>query len=636
MDENEEFEFRLRAEQESQATPAAPPSDFSALGKIGSALYQGATLGFGDELAGIGGGIVGGIAGLAGVEGESFGKGYQQIRDKMRGENEAFRQESPWTSGIAEGVGGLLTGIGAGKALAAALPVRSVTGSAIATGSGLGAISGAGGAKDLASTPTGMLSGAAMGGATAGVMQGAGNAIGAVGSNIAQRFRPQSATEAANRKIAEAMLRDKIDPNKLGINMQRMGPDGRVVNVGGESTMGLLDTVANLPGQTRELAKRAVRSLQIGRPERMTDPAARAMAPGGQRFASSMDDLAAQQAQARPLYEQAMAKPLTIDDDLSSILKRIETTGAFKDAERIAAATGQPFTLRGQPGETVTLNQLNEAKKLLWDVEQAAKDKFGDPTSVSNAFGSLRRQFIDKLDDITKDPATGQSVYKEARRVYAEPAQLETAMELGRKAFNQKAAGIRESMRDMSEAEKNAFRIGSFESFREMAGSQGGQSQLMNIYKDRNVQEKMRELFPNDSALRRFTNEMFKEEKRRRMESVVGGSQTARREANAEDLAQPVAELMRSAASAGSGNLSGLVSGAGSMWSRLQTPERVRDEIGRALLTPNQGGAVALAGNRIADPRTMRIADLMREIESRRGGVAGGAAVPLSQLFAGR
>lgn len=624
------------AQPAAQPTPFAERARMGLPARIGSTLLQGATMGFADELAGIGGGIMGGIAGLAGMEGQSFGQGYEETRNRVRNELGALRESNPITSMVAEGAGGLLTGIGLGSKLAQAVPVKSKIGNVMATGGVFGGVSGAGAAKDMESVIPGILSGAATGAATAGVLQPVAAGIGAVGSNIAQRFRPSSATEAAQRKIAEAMMRDKIDPNKLGINMRRMGESGVVADVGGANTAGLLDVVANIPGRTKDLAARLIRERQISRPERLTDVAQRGMAPSGQRFETTMESLAAQQAKARPLYDEAMNLPLVIDDDLANILGRIDKTGAFKDAAKISEITGQPFTLRGQPGERITLNQMNEAKKTLWDIEQAAKDQLtGKATSLSSAITTLRRQFIDKLDDITKDPTTGASVYKEARSVFAEPTQLQSAMELGRKSFNQKAFGIRETLKDLSAAEQEAYRIGAFESFREMAGSQAGQSQLLNLYKDRNVREKMQELFPNESGFRRFANEVFKEEKRRKLEGVRGGSQTFGREAAAEDLAQPVAEFANTARSAATGNIPGVIAGASNLWKRIQTPQQVRDEIGRILLSGGEGGFTSAAGQ-VQSPATMRIADLMRQMESKRGSRTTAGAIPLSQLIIGR
>lgn len=637
MDENEEFEFRLRAEQEGAqtATPFAEQAKMGLPARIGSTLLQGATMGFADELAGVGGGLMGGLAGLAGIEGQSFGQGYEETRNRVRNELGALRESHPITSAVVEGAGGVATGIGLGSKLAQAIPVKSIFGNAVATGGAFGTIQGAGAAKDMGSIIPGALTGAATGAATAGVLQPVAAGIGAVGSNIAQRFNKASATEAAQRKIAEAMLRDKIDPNKLGVNLRRMGESGVVADVGGANTAGLLDVVANIPGKTKDLAARLIRERQISRPERLTEVAQRGMAPSGQRFEATIESLAAQQAKARPLYDEAMNLPLVIDDDLAKMLAVIEKNGAFKDAAQIALNRGQPFTLKGQPGEPVTLRQLDQAKGALWDVEQAAKGEFGAPTRLSSSITDLRRAFIQKLDDMTTDPATGASVYKEARDTFAEPAQLEKAMELGKKSFNQKAFGIRETMRDLTAAEKEAYRIGAFESFREMAGSQGGQSQLLNLYKDRNVREKMQELFPTESGFRRFANEVFKEEKRRKLEGVRGGSQTFGREAAAEDLAQPVAEFARTARSAGTGDVFGALSGASNLWKRMQTPQQVRDEIGRVLLSGNQGGFTSAAGQ-AQSPATMRIADLMRQMEAKRGSKTTAGAIPLSQLFIGR
>jgi hypothetical protein len=321
---------------------------------------------------------------------------------------------------------------------------------------------------------------------------------------------------------------------------------------------------------------------------------------------------------ARPIYDRAMQTPLTIDDELAGIIARADRTGALREAERIAGVTGNQFSLRGATGENVSLNQLDRLKKSLYDIEQSARNEFGGATEMSRAVTDLRRQLTRKLDQMTTDPRTGQSVYAEARAAYAEPAQLNAALELGRTTFsNRSPIVMRETMAELSPAEQNAFRIGAFESFRDLAGTPSGQTQLLNLYKDRTMREKMQALFPNEASFRDFARGMIQEEKFRKLESVIGGSSTARNLANAQDAALPVEELVSAAGNAAKGNVPGLITSAKNLLNNVTVPRAVRDEIGRLLLAGNQQNITTVSGQTI-NPNLTRLQQIMQMIESRQ------------------
>lgn len=615
-------------------------------------IYNAATFGFGDEIAGLGGGLVSGLAGLAGVEGEGFGKGYTETRDRVRNEIGDFRKENPNTALLGDVSGGTLLA-GPVTKLAASLPIKSVIGNAAATGGALGALGGTGAAKELEDIPSEAGIGAVTGAATAGGLQGASGVVGAVASNIAQRASPTSAINTARQKIAEAFTRDNVAPGKLNVQLQRMGTDGKLADIGGANALSLLDNAANTPGATKELAQQLIRARQISAANRVTEAAQRGMSPTGARFEGTMDSLLNAQQAAKPLYERAMQIPVTVDKELENLLVRAKNVGAFADAQKIAAARGTGVSLFGKAavpdqvdpnfgnilfnphptGDRVSLAQMNEVKKLLWDIENAAKNEFGKPTAVSAAITDLRKEFTSKLDHMTTNPQTGESVYAHARNVFGNPAELMSAVELGKKAFNQKAFGIREAMRDLSEPEREAFRIGAFEAFREMAGSRSGQTQLVNVYKDRNIQEKMRQLLPTDTQYRQFVVAMNKEERMRRLESVRGGSQTFARAMQEEDLGQPVAELARTARSGLSGDIAGALSSASNLWNRVKTPQATRDQIGKIMLSGNDQSFTNAMGQQV-NPETKIIADLMRRIQERRGST-GATSVPVISALMG-
>ena len=62
----------------------------------GQTALQGATLGFGDELAGLGGAIAGKAFNLVGIgDDKTFAEDYKTIRDRYRGDVDKFAKENP-------------------------------------------------------------------------------------------------------------------------------------------------------------------------------------------------------------------------------------------------------------------------------------------------------------------------------------------------------------------------------------------------------------------------------------------------------------------------------------------------------------------------------------------------------------
>jgi hypothetical protein len=118
---------------------------------LGRGAVQGATLGFGDELSGLGGAL-GTMAGSSPIvqardpalqakleRGPTFGQAYRETRDEARAANEAARAAHPWLYGGAEIAGSALPMAAGGMAAkAAGMAVGPVAGSA-ATGAAMAA-----------------------------------------------------------------------------------------------------------------------------------------------------------------------------------------------------------------------------------------------------------------------------------------------------------------------------------------------------------------------------------------------------------------------------------------------------------------------------------------------------------------
>ena len=579
------------ATPQTQAQQPAQPktSMWQDVGQGVETAYSGATLGFGDELAGLGGAIVGKAANIVGLgDNKSFAEDYRTIRDKYRGDVTAFAKENPMSALGLELGGALATPVM--PAVSAIRQVPTMLGkiaSASGTGATYGGISGAGHAKTLEEAPMGAIGGAAMGAAAGAVAQPIMSGIGAAGSNVAQRFSGKHAENAAHVKLAEALERDvrgqSADPYlQVQARMKKLGSQATIADAAGESARGLLDTLAILPGKTKDAISNLIHERQATRGKRMVEAADTALGTMGRNASQLTKDLVAKRsAEAAPLYAQLENVAVTVDDDLLSL---INATAPFHgEVQRLATMRKTPIKLTDVTiGEQIPLKHLDILKQTLFDVADAAK-RAGSNT-LSREAQNLRLQLTSKLDDASPKDQAGNSIYKNARDTFAGHSETINAVEVGRKALNEGADEIRDLMAGMGKSEIEAFRVGVLQSMKDKLGTQAGQTSIMKMWQEPKTSGRLKEVFGND--YRAFAAEVAKESRLKRIEGVGKGSQTASRQYGAGDLdALPIGDISSAVVNAKAGNLAGLAGSVANVWNKVKMPESTRNEIGRLLMS---------------------------------------------------
>jgi len=601
-------------------------------------VLQGPTLGFADE-------ILGGVGGAynALTQGGGFSKNYQQARDYLRGAAEYQQQENPLTTGITQTMASaplsVLRLFGGAPQVANAMtraPAVNMLGqgmTAAGTGAAFGTVAGAGGST--ADTLGGVGIDALKGGALSAAL-GAGSvpvmgAIGAVGSNIAQRFNPARATTAAQLEIAQALARDAEARQMAGnpviaarTTLPKLGQPAVIADVGGASTRGLLDTMATLPGRTKEAASQFIRQREsLGAAPRMISAAEESMGVQGQRLAPTLEALSLKQAaDAAPIYKQLENVSFRADDELVKLLAR--EPGAHKVAEVSARRRGEPNIDLSliKAGDDIPLAALDKIKKTLWDMAESAKTgESRRPTAESRDIDAIRVALIDKLDRLSPKDAAGNSIYKMARDAFAGPAELKDAANIGAKSLSQTEARISDQIKNFSQSELDAFRVGAFESLRQKLGtSLGGRTEIINAYKNPVVREKLQTIFGNEAAYKRFATTMANEERFRLLNSAGQGSQTASRAAAADDLGiGALKDVAGIASGVAGGSPVGIGQGMVNLFNRTRMPETTRNELGRILLSGGLEGQNNLRAMMQAGERVAR----QRQEAARRAGVFG-------------
>jgi hypothetical protein len=589
-------------------------------------------------------------------QGIPLGEAYAQGRDIMRGAAESYEQEAPYkaaggqlvaslpvvlgglTSTAVRNIGGAaLPAIeraapsiapsiqAAGRYMTAAPGAGQVMGlgqrmaQAGGSGAGYGFVSGLGGSYEddaiemLKEAGKSALISGGLGVGTQPVM----SVLGAGGRQVMARVSPTAAGTYAQQKVGEALIRDVPEPltganalTRAQARLLKLGPEARIADVGGQSARNLLDVQATLPGTTATAVERAIRERQVGRAGRLMQASDETLGTQGAQFTQSIENFANKRYQeSRPYYAVVDAANLSVDNNLINLLKK---SGSMqRDAENLyRKQTGLDIDLSAlKYGEQVPMNVLDTLKQTLYDSAQALKRTGNNNDAL--ATDKIRVDLTDLL--VNKSPKIGgQSAYGLAMKTYAGPSQMMDAADVGRMVMKGDILDVQQATKGMSQSELEAYRIGVLQALRQQTGTEAGQTSLLKFYKEPATQDRLKAAFGND--YKAFSAAVLREGQLKKMESAGRGSQTAARLAGQADL--DVAPLAQTAGAVASGSPMAIVTAATNLARQTQTPEAVRNEIGRILLSRDPQQLTQLA----------EIIRKMNESRARAAGVAGRGA----------
>ena len=583
-----------------------------------------------------------------------LGQAYEQGRDVVRGQTESFEQESPFTAAGLQLTTSLPMGMisapaaigravmpaitralptvaptvqAAGRYMTAApgagtaMGLGQRTAQAAGSGAGYGFISGLGASNE--GDAMDILSDAArsslIGGTLGGVSQPTMSVLGAAGRQATARMSPTAAGTQAQQKVAEALIRDRpenLAPSALNMAQARLlklGPEARIADVGGKSTRNLLDVQATLPGTTADALERAIRARQVSAGPRLMAASDQTLGTEGARFTQSIDNFKTQRfIESRPYYSIVDNSNVQVDNNLITLLKKSQTLQ--KKAEGLyTKQTGLDLDLSQLKfGQPVPMNVLDTLKQSLYDAAQGLK-KAGE-TNDALATDKIRTDLIDFLTE--KSPKIGgQSAYGLAMKTYAGPSQMIDAAEIGRKVMRGDILDVQQAVKGLSQSEMDAYRIGVLQALRQQTGTEAGRTSLLKFYKEPATQERLKTAFGND--YKAFSAAVLREGQMKKFESIGQGSQTAARLAGTADL--DIAPLGQAVAAASTGSPTGIIAAATNLARQTQTPEAVRNEIGKILLS--------------RDPRQLQqLSEIIRQLNASRARAAGAAGFGAGQV----
>jgi hypothetical protein len=395
-----------------------------------------------------------------------------------------------------------------------------------------------------------------------------GTGVGA--SVMLNKLAIHGATTNAERKILDLITKVGDGDTQAGFGIVKGklasgGKDTAIVDtlgIGGEK---LARASANVPGgQGPQMADDFVNARVGGRGGRLQTASDRL---AKNEFYPGLDTLHKSKiASSKPLYDEAFA-PVSDkagkvyaqwDDRLQQFLDDPIVKKGMEKGIRIqqleALADDVPFNFQEYAVKgfddtggliiegTPNLRAMDAAKRGMDETINDARDDFGNIkwTEYLRAVDKVRRSLVNKLDDITTDQS-GRSAYKEARAAYAGPASIEDAAWMGRKFLRGDEELTAKAIAGMSEAEKEAFRLGARREISSLINKDTQAAVNKFAGKKTEFWNKIRSVFPDENSFNAFKGDIGAELEKSRVEKFVGprtGSPTA-------GIQQDVAELGR-------------------------------------------------------------------------------------------
>ena len=583
------------------------------------------------------------------IEGYNYAKAREdQIMGAARKNTGALGTAAEVLGGGVSGVGLASGGLTAARFLAPEAGLLARSGASAADAAGIGAFSGAMEGNGLAERGVNALKGGLLGGVLGGATPGALSVLGAAASpvisNIRARFNP---TGFAQSQVARGISESGLTPAQIAQRVTDADAAGQgmftAADAMGNAGQRILATTARSPGQARTDVVNFVNNRQAGQAERVAQITDDALGASGTARQTNAQLTKAAQEQSAPFYERALAqKPVWneriqqfFDDPVTKsglregvAVQRLESLAAGKKFDpKDYAITG--FNEAGDPimSGVPNMRTINLIKKG-WDKQL---EGYRDSTTgklmldeYGRALDNVRRTFLKEVDNVNPD-------YGQARALYAGPAQIRDAVNMGTKAPTRgRAADNIDQFNKMTDPAQQGYRQGYADTLAARAERGAvGENKVRPLTSDKSVAELDRlslhqgpvapgQLNPLQQRLGREST-MFETR-----HAVTGNSKTV--ENMADDAAMEAAPAL--IGQVVTGNWKGalrtaLASGADALTGN--TPA-VRQEVARLLLTRGQNASAAQFQKMIDD--TVKQIQMVQQLARSMGrGAAGGLAV---------
>jgi hypothetical protein len=389
----------------------------------------------------------------------------------------------------------------------------------------------------------------------------------------------------AMQRLVNAAQRGKVNPAEAQASLDTLGQSSMIADTNKQFT-NLAETMHTLPGQTQSLAPQVLNERYLGAPGRMTTalegnqppPSAFQLRGEGQAFDQNISNV------GRTGYGEAADAGLTQSPELR---RMIGGNPIISDTieKQLALANSQRAGTNLPPQSPI--EALNEVQKMIRAKGFAEGTAIPGPNmqgfrDLSNQYSSVLRRDNPALD-------TAMQQYSEAKSL---PEFFDTGVSALGKA-NATEAGIAKSapaiadiLQGATQNQALAARTGLINAARMQAqeGSQETLALAKRLTNSRPLQEKFSTLTSPEEAANLVRQAGAEQTYQNTKQRIIGGSDTARRLANAAEDSLGNAQLRIDPR----GISTRMIEKVGTVLKNVTAPnESVRDEIGRLLLNPD-------------------------------------------------
>lgn len=503
-----------------------PEVDYDGVAEGLRAAGQGLTFGFGDE-------IESGATALwnTATEGTPYSENYRKRYDQLEDQREAFTEDYPKTALGAEIVGSLATGIaGAGRlGVLKGFDQLSKAGQAARLG-GLGAVEGGVYGAGLAN-PDEILSdaaqGAAIGGVLAPVGAGAvnklGDLIGGVGNFISTKLA-DTPRQQADRVLRQALQDEGLTPDQAvkrlaDLNEATPGPNQATLADLGESFRTQARATMDVGDSAKGRAKAMVNDRQAGQRTRVKTLIKKNFGDNAESFYDNFNNALARRSElAAPLYTTAMERGVKMTPDLDDFVKDPEMVTLYNQAE---SRFNSLRKTQDYSDEEYNLQVLDYLKQGIDGKMGVAKTK-GDKPTVR--FLQIKKQEL--LDSI----AAQNDDYGIALKSFTDMSAVINAMEDGLTFLKKDPDLLQISLKDLTDAEMDSFRMGAVRSLENFIEKQGDNTDVVKrLVGSEAMRKRLNQIMPEENVDPFLKGLNAESEFFRTKGAILGGPNTAER-----------------------------------------------------------------------------------------------------------
>lgn len=503
-----------------------PEVDYDGVAEGLRAAGQGLTFGFGDE-------IESGATALwnTATEGTPYSENYRKRYDQLEDQREAFTEDYPKTALGAEIVGSLATGIaGAGRlGVLKGFDRLSKAGKAARLG-GLGAVEGGVYGAGLAN-PDEILSdaaqGAAIGGVLAPVGAGAVNKLGDLISGVGNFISTKLADtprQQADRVLRQALQDEGLTPDQAvqrlaDLNDSTPGPNQATLADLGESFRTQARATMDVGDSAKGRAKAMVNDRQAGQRTRVKTLIKKNFGDYAESFYDNFNNALARRAElAAPLYTTAMERGVKMTPDLDDFVKDPEMVTLYNQAE---SRFNSLRKTQDYSDEEYNLQVLDYLKQGIDGKMGVAKTK-GDKPTVR--FLQIKKQEL--LDSI----AAQNDDYGIALKSFTDMSAVINAMEDGLTFLKKDPDLLQISLKDLTDAEMDSFRMGAVRSLENFIEKQGDNTDVVKrLVGSEAMRKRLNQIMPEENVDPFLKGLNAESEFFRTKGAILGGPNTAER-----------------------------------------------------------------------------------------------------------